>query len=338
MTLRVGIIGCGGISHAHVRGWNAIPQKAGVVAVADVSEPNAQTVAAMVGGARTFADYRDLLASGDVDAVDICLPHHLHKDAIVAAARAGKHVMCEKPLCLSLAEADEIRQAVESSGVTFMSAHNQVFLPTVAAAKELLDGGLLGQIYKVYSSDCFVHPQTKLSDEEKKTIGRTWRSSRETMGGGELIDTGYHPTYRLLYLAASEPVEVVAQTARFRLHHWEEEDTAEVMLRFANGAFGQILSSWAMPNPLGPYYFCVLGERGQIYATSDTLSVELNGPAEPATRKFERVDTFAAETEHFADALAAGRRPIQSVAEATNVLKVILAAYRSVEEMKVVAL
>jgi predicted dehydrogenase len=338
MTLRVGIIGCGGISHAHVRGWSAIPNKARVVAVADVSEQSAETVSTMVGGARVFKDYRDLLASGEVDAVDICLPHHLHRGAIVAAAAAGKNVMCEKPLCLTLAEADEIRQAVESSGVTFMSAHNQVFLPTVAAAKQLLQDGLLGQIYKVYSSDCFVHPQTRLSEEEKRTVGRTWRSSKETMGGGELIDTGYHPTYRLLYLAGSEPVEVVAQTARFRLHHWEEEDTAEVMLRFASGAFGQILSSWAMPNPLGDYYFCVLGERGQIYATVDTLYVELNGLGEPARHKFDRVDTFAAETEHFADVLAAGKRPIQSLPEATNVLKVILAAYRSVEEMRVVAL
>jgi len=337
VPLRVGIIGCGSISHAHVRGWNAIPNKARVVAVADVSERSAETVSGLVGGARIFKDYRDLLASGEVDAVDVCLPHHLHRDAIVAAARAGKNVMCEKPLCLTLAEAEEIRQAVESSGVTFMSAHNQVFLPTVAAAKELLQDGLLGQIYKVYSSDCFVHPQTRLSEEEKRTVGRTWRSSKETMGGGELIDTGYHPTYRLLYLAGSEPVEVVAQTARFRLHHWEEEDTAEVMLRFASGAFGQILSSWAMPNPLGPYYFCVLGERGQLYATADTLSVELNGLAEPARRQFEGVDTFAAEVEHFADVLAAGKRPVQSLPEATNVLKVILAAYRSVEEMRVVA-
>jgi len=338
VPLRVGIIGCGGISHAHVRGWSAIPSKARVVAVADVSAPSAQTVSTLVGGARIFADYRDLLASGDVDAVDICLPHHLHKDAIVAAAGAGKNVMCEKPLCLTLAEAAEIRQAVEANGVTFMSAHNQVFLPTVAAAKELLQDGLLGQIYKVYSSDCFVHPQTKLSEEEKRTVGRTWRSSKETMGGGELIDTGYHPTYRLLYLAGSEPVEVVAQTARFRLHHWEEEDTAEVMLRFASGAFGQILSSWAMPNPLGPYYFCVIGERGQIYATADTLYVQLNGLAEPATRKFQPVDTFAAEIEHFADTLIAGGRPIQSVPEATEVLKVILAAYRSVEEKRIVSL
>src|SRR5207245_10025546 len=109
-----------------------------------------------------------------------------------------------KPLCLILAEAEESCQAVESSGVTFMSAHNQVFLPTVAAAKELLQDGLLGQIYKVYSSDCFVHPQTRLSEEEKRTVGRTWRSSKETIGGGELIDTGHQPTYRLIYLSSSE--------------------------------------------------------------------------------------------------------------------------------------
>ena len=344
MGLRVGIIGCGGISHAHVRGWNAIREKAQIVAVADVSEENAQRVAGMAGSSAdggdiaVFDDYRALLAKGGVDAVDICLPHHLHRDAIVAAARAGRHVMCEKPLCLTLAEAEEIRLAVEKGGVTFMSAHNQVFLPTVREAKKLLRGGLLGQIYKLYSSDCFVHPQTELSEEERRTSGQTWRSRRETMGGGELIDTGYHPTYRLLYLADSAPAEVVAQTARFRLHHWQEEDTAEVMLRFASGAFGQILSSWAMPNPLGPYYFCVIGERGQIYATADTLYVQLNGLAEPATRKFQPVDTFAAEIEHFADTLIADGRPIQSVPEATEVLKVILAAYRSVEEKRIVSL
>jgi predicted dehydrogenase len=183
-----------------------------------------------------------------------------------------------------------------------------------------------------------------MSEEEKRTVGQTWRSRRETMGGGELIDTGYHPTYRLLYLAESAPVEVVAQTARFRLHHWQEEDTAEVLLRFAAparggpSAFGQILSSWAMPNPFGPYYFCVVGERGQLYATADTLYVHLNGQAEPETRRFERVDTFAAEIEHFADTLLAGGRPVQSVPEATEVLKVILAAYRSVAEKRIVPL
>ena len=115
MALRVGIIGCGSISQAHVRGWNAIPNKARVVAVADVSERNAELVSGLVGGARIVKDYRDLLASDEVDAVDVCLPHHLHKDAIVAAARAGKHVLCEKPLCLSFEEAREIKKALDAA-------------------------------------------------------------------------------------------------------------------------------------------------------------------------------------------------------------------------------
>lgn len=338
MVLRVGIVGCGGISHAHARGWNKIPEKAKIVAVADVNPENARVVSDMAGGAEIHADYRELLKRVDVDAVDICLPHHLHKAAIIAAAEAGKHVMCEKPLCLSLSEAAEIRRAVERSGVTFMSAHNQVFMPTVDEAKKLLGQGILGPIYKVYSSDCFVHPQNNLSDEEKRTIGQTWRSRKETMGGGELIDTGYHPTYRLLYLAGSEPIEVFAQTARFRMHHWQEEDTADVLLRFASGAFGQVTTSWAMPNLLGPYYFSVVGEKGQIYATADTLYVAMNGQSEPEVRKFQTVDTFAAEVEHLADVLAAGKRPLQSLPDATRVLEVILAAYRSVAEKRLVSL
>jgi predicted dehydrogenase len=338
VSLRVGIIGCGGISRVHVRGWSTIPEKARIVAVADVHRESAEAVASLAGGAEVYTDFRDLLANGEVDAVDICLPHHLHKEAIVAAALAHKHVMCEKPLCLTVAEAEEIAAAVEAGGVQFMSAHNQVFLPTIREAKRLLSSGLLGQIYTLYSADCFVHPQTNLTDEEKKTIGRTWRSSKVTMGGGELIDTGYHPTYRLLYLASSEPTEVVAQIARFRLHHWDEEDTAQVMVRFADGAFGTILSSWAMPNPIGNYYFYVVGERGQIYGTPDTLFVQLNGLDEPARRQFTAVDTFAAEVAHFADSLAQGKRPVQSVHEATNVLKVILGAYKSVESRQIVRL
>ena len=84
--LGVGIIGCGGISNGHARGWNANSDSAKVVAVADVVDAAAQTRAAQVGGAQIYSDYHELLQNPNVDAVDICLPHHLHKEAAVAAA------------------------------------------------------------------------------------------------------------------------------------------------------------------------------------------------------------------------------------------------------------
>ena len=96
-----------------------------------------------------------MIASGLVDAVDICLPHHLHKDAIVAAAEAGKHVLCEKPLCLTVAEADAVSKAVASSGITLMCAHNQLFLPAVAKAREMIQGGVLGKVYEARTTDSF---------------------------------------------------------------------------------------------------------------------------------------------------------------------------------------
>src|SRR4029450_4966900 len=88
-------------------------------------------------------------------ALDICLPHHLHAPAILDAAAAGKHILCEKPMCMSLAEADQIGAAVKKSGVTYMSAHNQLFMPVVQEAKRMIDAGEIGKVYWLRSQDCF---------------------------------------------------------------------------------------------------------------------------------------------------------------------------------------
>ena len=154
MTIKVGLIGCGGITRVHVDGWKQIPDRAQIVAVADVDRANAETRVEQWGApADIYADYRELLARPDVDAVDLALPHHLHKEAIVAAAAAGKHVMTEKPLCLNLDEAAEIAQAVRQSGITFMAGHNQLFFPAVQQAKQMILNGELGRVHMIYSVD-----------------------------------------------------------------------------------------------------------------------------------------------------------------------------------------
>src|SRR6266849_7188300 len=174
--LRVGIIGAGNIAGAHIRGYLQAAKFARVSAVADVDAERAQRLAERVGNAQVFPDFRDMIASSLVDAVDVCLPHHLHKDAIVAAAAAGKHILCEKPLCMTIEEAEAVTHAVTTAGITLMCAHNQLFLPTVATARQMIRDGKLGKVYAARTTDIFA-----LTIDPDK-LG--WRARRATSGGG----------------------------------------------------------------------------------------------------------------------------------------------------------
>ncbi len=337
--LGVGIIGCGGISNSHARGWNASSDRAKVVAVADVVDAAAQTRAAQVGGARVYADYNELLQDPKVDAVDICLPHHVHKEAAVAAANSGKHILIEKPLCLDMDEAKEIEAAVQASGITLMCAHNQVFTESVQEIKPRIDDGLLGDVIWIHSADCFItRPYVRIgSASHGSHAPGTWRSKRELMGGGELIDTGYHPTYRLLYLAGSPAVSVSALMTNHRLPQLDGEDTAQVLVAFENGSTGQILSSWAMHLPSG-YMIHVVGDRGVISAGAGRIEVKLNGMDRPAIKELQVPDTIAREIAHFIGCLENGEAPVQGLADGIATLRLIRGAYQSVEEQRIVAL
>src|SRR6266540_5847803 len=230
----VGIIGAGNIAGHHIHGYLLAAQHSQVTAIADVDADRARSHTRQLGGFEVFSDYREMIASPEVDAVDICLPHHLHKDAIVTAAAAGKHILCEKPLCLTLAEAEAVRRAVSDSGITLMCAHNQLFLPAVARARDIVREGGLGTVYEARTTDSFFNPL------DPETIG--WRADRATSGGGELIDTGYHPTYLLLHLMNSQPIEVAAMLSRHRLDFHEGQDSAQVLVRFEDGAVGAIVT------------------------------------------------------------------------------------------------
>jgi predicted dehydrogenase len=321
--IRVGLIGCGSIAGDHIRGYKALPADLGVLdAVADADEHRRAEAAELAGVAKTYSDYRELLADPEIDAVDICLPHHMHRDAIVAAAAAGKHIMSEKPLCLTLDEAAEISAAVQTHGVTLMCAHNQLFFPAVRRARELIDEGFCGELHKVRTSDSFY------VDFRPETVG--WRGQKSKSGGGELIDTGYHPLYLLLHLAGSEPVEVAALLSNHRLHFLEGEDSAQVLVRFAGGAVGAVETSWAH-DPAGDEKFSVVGSEGAIWSDGGTLWKRRRGG--PVTvEQLGLGDTFVSEVAHFVTSLQRGTRPIETEVEGARVLAVILAAYGSGEE------
>jgi predicted dehydrogenase len=318
--IKVGLIGGGGIVDAHIRGYRAYADAIEVTAVADVVAETAQRRAAELAAA-AYTDFRQMIMEADLDAVDICLPHYLHAEAIVAAARAGKHILCEKPLCLTVPQADEVRQAISAARVTLMCAHNQLYLPAVSKAKELLDQGILGTVYEVRTGDSFYN------DFNPENMG--WRASTATSGGGELMDSGYHPTYLMLHFAAGSPVEATALLSQHRLHFSEGEDSAQVLVRFDNGVVGHLVTSWAYEPPPGTEKFSIVGELGSMQSDGSSLTVTLRGSGSQRF-DFDEVDTYAYEIGRFADCLRSGTRPLHTEKEGIEVLGVILAAYEGV--------
>jgi predicted dehydrogenase len=345
-TLKVGIVGSGWMGHVHARAWQKNAPRGEVVAVADVSPQRAAHLAAECGDREVaiYADIETMLAEADLDAVDICLPHHLHTEAIVAAARAGKAILCEKPLCMTLEDAVAIRAALQGSGSIFMAAHNQLFQPSLIEARRLLASGALGRPFVVRSIEAVQNRGFNTGYVPIELGGGespwAWRADPQRMGGGEVIDTGWHATYRLLALVDDRPVEVTAMMDRFAVKQLTAEDTGVLLVRFASGAIGEIITSWAF-SPVGAWHFEVAAEHGSLAGGKTRLVHQLHGWPEPV--EFREIpddlpQTFASEITHFLDVVQHGTASQASFDHAARVLQLTLAAYIAAAEHCVVAL
>lgn len=323
--IKLALIGAGGISHAHAAGILAHQDKIECVAICDISEANLDARSRQLGGTpQRFKDWKQMLAAlgSGVDAVDICLPHHLHAPAILDSAAAGKHILCEKPMCTSLEEADRIVAEVKKAGVIYMSAHNQLFTPAVREIKRMVDAGAIGRVRWIRSQDSFL--------ANPAGFRGAWRANLKQQGGGELIDTGYHPTYRLLYLAGADVAAIHGTMGRY-LQPIEGEDTASVQVRFRNGVIGEILTSWAMNRPYGTHHLHVVGELGEIFGTDNQLYHLPHGFTTPAEKTLPQVETFHEQMKCFADCILKGEKPPHGPEEGREVLRIILEAAQSAE-------
>jgi len=318
--IRIGFIGTGGIHWPHLDGYLQIPERCQVVACCDNRKDAAEKSAEKAGGAAVYTDWKKMLKEVELDAVDICLPHHLHKPAIIDSAKAGCHVICEKPLCLNMQEARSIEKVIKQTKVIYMSSHNQIFDPIVRRAKELLDEGVIGDVYYLRTQDCFIAGGFA---KGRKFMG--WRGDVRKQGGGELIDTGYHPSYLLLFLAGSPAVEVVAATNTFRLD-MDAEDTAAVTVKFKNGVIGQILTSWAMQNPVGAHQIHAIGSKGQLYGSRKDLYLLPLGFSEPAHIEFQAAPGIPTAVHHFIECIEQKKKPVTDLQQGIDVLDLILRA------------
>ena len=178
----------------------------------------------------------------------------------------------------------------------------------------MIQAGEIGDVWWLRSQDCFAPPAGNFKG--------SWRADVKLQGGGVLVDTGYHPTYRLYYLADSPVVGVRGSMARRRVEI-EGEDIASVQVRFANGAIGEILTSWAFQLPYGSHMIHAVGEKGQIFGSGNELFLLPNGEKEPQKRVLSGGDLFGDQMEHLADCLIGGTQPIHGAEEGRAVLQII---------------
>jgi predicted dehydrogenase len=341
--IRVGILGAGGIANVHARGWKAFPEKATIAAFSDVATDRAQAMSDLYTGgqAKIYDSIDAVVADESIDVIDICLPHHLHADAVIKAARAGKAILCEKPLCTTLEDGIEIRNVLTETGVTFMGAHNNLFTPALLEARRIIETGAIGKPFMYRSIETFqsrsFDPWTAGSAAAGGGQGG-WRANLTQAGGGELLDTGYHGTYRLLSMAAGDrPVEVTGFLSRFLLSHLPTEDTGHVIVRFESGAVGQIITSWAF-DVVESRQFEVEAEYGALAGSQTFLKHQLYRWPSAAEMTFPKPETFTLEIGHFIEVVRSGATNAAPIDDTIRTLQVIKAAYLSAQLGQTVSL
>lgn len=228
--LNVGIIGLGGIARAHCEAIGGL-DNIEVVAVADLFEENRRRYMDTYGVPKGYKSHEELLQDVDVDAVAVVLGHQLHHRLTVDACNAGKHVLVEKPMALSLAQCDEMIEAAASNNVKLMLGFTQHFYGTSLKAKEILDSGELGPLI---TAVCY------MSKNWNAAMRRPQYRSRYH-GGGMWLTNGVHVVDRLTWMMASQAVSVSAVIGT-RAHYQAGDDSATAFIRYKNGLAGVAIS------------------------------------------------------------------------------------------------
>lgn len=251
--IRTGLIGCGRIATIHAMALNKLPT-ARFVACCDRDIDRAHAVASKYDVPRVFDDAETLLREGDVEAVLICAPHPAHEELVVAAAHAGVHVLCEKPISISIDGADRMIEAVTQAGITFGVIFQRRFWPAAQRIRKAIDTGRLG---KPTLGECTVRiwrsPEYFASDP--------WRGKWETEGGGALMNQAVH-AIDLLQWFMGRPTEVFGHFATFRhAGYIDVEDTAVAAVTFDSGALATIQAATTV-QPESGYRVVVHGDKG----------------------------------------------------------------------------
>lgn len=332
-TVRIGLVGSQFITTIHAEALRMVPQ-AEVLAVMSPTAGHARDFASKYGIAHHFEDLDAMLALDAIDMVVVGAPNFAHCEITVKAARAGKHVVVEKPLCLNLAEADRMIAACAEAGVKLMYAEELCFTPKYVRLKQLLDDGVLG--------DPVLFKQSEKHDGPH--AAHFWDVDRS--GGGVTMDMGCHAIQFFRWLNANNPVKSVYAQMNTSVHasRTRGEDNAIIILEFDNGVVALAEESWTKRGGMD--------DRAEVHGSEGVAYADLlHGNAIPtyttkgvgyAVEKagstigwsfvmYEEIWNygFPQEFQHFVDCVRYDRQPVVTGADGKAVLEILFAAYES---------
>jgi predicted dehydrogenase len=237
--IKVGVIGCGSIAkHRHLPEY-ANNKEVEIVAVCDIVEDRVHEFAKEYS-AKAYTSYEELLTNSEIDAVSVCTPNYLHAPISIAALQAGKHVLCEKPMATSRADAEKMIAASKENNKKLMIAHNQRFVPSHQKARQLIEQGEVGKIYSFRTAFGHGGPEGWSADGE-----RSWFFKKDEAFIGAMGDLGVHKTDLLRFILGEEFVEVGAFIETSAKQNADVDDTAVCVLKTESGIIGTLAASWS---------------------------------------------------------------------------------------------
>ena len=330
-AIRFGLVGTGGISTQHIEAMRATG--AHLVAVTSASPDRARATAERWGVEWT-ASLDELLARDDIDAIAVTTPSGFHAEVAMAALRNGKHVIVEKPIALTVADADALIAEGRRADRWIAAVSQRRFEPAIRAVQAAVASGALGRVALIVAESLNYRPQSYYDSA-------AWRGTR-ALDGGVLMNQAIHEVDLVCWLGGS--VASVAAHIATLGHAMEAEDTATVSLRFANGALGEIVAT-TCASPGFEQEMRIYGDAGHIRIVGEAPTEwAVPGVPQPSPEMLQpEVDptTLAAPTwgtdsightrqyADFLDAIRGGRPPAVSGEDARRAVEVVNAAYES---------
>lgn len=342
-NLNIGIIGTGSLSHAHINAYIKL-ENVSVKAGCDINKNRVISFCKKYDVPDYYTDYRDLLLDKTIDAVSICTWNDTHAEISIAALKAGKHVLCEKPLAINTEQALEIQKVVRETDKTFMVGFVKRFADSTTVAKDFIKNNRLGEIYFAKAGVI------------RRTGNPTgWFSDKSKSGGGPLIDLGVHMIDLCRYLMGN-PKPVSVYGAAFEklgprnhvklLNRYvpmdegdkcDVEDFVSAMIRFDNGAVIDIKVSFTLHTTEEKTYCEIFGDKAGIMVEPELkIAGEMDGyNVNIIPEIFTPTNTFQAmfekQIEHFIECVRNNSESISPVEDGVEIMKILDAVYESAQ-------